>query len=378
LYIHIPFCAACCGYCDFYSVPLGPDTPLSAFIDAILGAAEKELHRFAVERVPTVYIGGGTPSVLGASGIARLLRGLRSLWAEDPEEITVEVNPESATEEFLTAAREGGVTRVSIGVQSFHAASRGAVHRAGDLRLLPERLRLVRDLFPGAFSADLMAGLPFQDQGVLLGDIEGLLSYEPAQVSLYALTVEEGTPLAEQARRNLLPPAEEADRLWIAGRDALEQAGFRQYEVSNFARPGGRSLHNIRYWRMENWLGIGPAASGTLIDEDEGTGRRYTWPADAGAWLAGGPPPAPLEEPLDRLTLMKESLLMGFRYTEGPDAGLFFRRFGRTVARAIPRTIAAWEGRGFFSGPLKPSPQGLLMLNPFLLDAFEELQRRPE
>lgn len=279
LYLHIPFCAGSCDYCDFYSLPVHPGGPgLDAFVDILLADVRDCLVRFAVDRVPTLYAGGGTPSILGAVRVKRLFAGLRSLLPAWPEEVTLEANPESADEAFLRACLEGGVSRVSLGVQTFHEPSRRLVHRVGEGRLLPERLSLVSALFPGAFSADLISGLPGQDEAVLMRDIETLLTFSPAHVSLYALTADPKLPGS--------PPDDEADRLWLQGRDALEEAGYAQYEVSNFSRPGKHSRHNIRYWRMENWLGLGPAASGTVIDDRTGTGRRYTVKADAGAYLS--------------------------------------------------------------------------------------------
>jgi oxygen-independent coproporphyrinogen-3 oxidase len=181
-----------------------------------------------------------------------------------------------------------------------------------------------------------------------------------------------------------LPEPDKADALWLAGRDALEKAGFEQYEVSNFALPGKRCAHNIRYWRMENWLAAGPAASLTLIDDANGTGRRYTYPPDIDAYLKAGRPriASALHEELDNPTLMRETFLMGFRYCEGPDQEIFCRRFSRSIRECIPRTIARWQERGFFSeapsvtrsGGLAPSGQGLLFLDAFLRDAFAELE----
>jgi oxygen-independent coproporphyrinogen-3 oxidase len=301
----------------------------------------------------------------------------------------LEANPESADRALLRTARGGGVNRLSLGLQSFNPASRSLVHRAGDPEILDSRLDLAAEIFPGAFSVDLMAGLPRQSRDVLLGDIEKTLVRKPAHLSLYALTVEEDTPLGRMGGTAGLPPPDEADAAWIAGRDALERAGYRQYEVSNFSLPGKESRHNLRYWRMENWLGLGPAASGTLIDDRSGTGLRFSWPADLADWLAraparksspagffsgrdGWPPP----ETLDRLTLMKESLLMGFRCREGP--GLrFSRRFGLSPEEAIPRTLEKWRSRGLLAEKETAlNPEGLLSLNRFLLDAFNELERQ--
>jgi oxygen-independent coproporphyrinogen-3 oxidase len=198
-------------------------------------------------------------------------------------------------------------------------------------------------------------------------------------VSLYSLTVEPGTALAGRPRP-FLPPPDEADRLWIRGRDLLEAAGYEQYEVSNFARPGNRCRHNIRYWRMENWLGLGPAASGTIIDDETGTGRRHTALPDVDSWLAACSPAGEFgpglwtEECLDRPTLMKETLLMGFRRVEGPDPDLFRRRFGLTLEEAIPRTLDAWRRRALLHADRTALTRGgLLFLNAFLRDAFGEL-----
>jgi oxygen-independent coproporphyrinogen-3 oxidase len=380
-YIHVPFCAGACDYCDFYSLPALPGDPrFSRFVDMILRDTETLLRRFGVRRIPSLYIGGGTPSLLGARGIGSLLWGLRSLLPEWPEEVSLEANPESAGPSFLAACRGGGVTRLSLGIQTFHEASRRIVHRLGDGTLLPERLDLVREFFPAAFSADLITGLPCQDEGVLLGDIERLLLREPAHVSLYALTVdEESRP--EWADR--LPGRDEADRLWLLGRDALEAAGYAQYEVSNFALPGKRSVHNIRYWRMENWLAAGPAASATVIDDRTGRGFRYTVRPDLAAYLdrpgLSASPAAwgfPCDtEDLDRPALMRESCLMGFRCVEGPDGELFSRRFGRDMEDCLPRTFSRWRRRGLmFPGKTALNRDGLVFLNPFLEDVFGELE----
>jgi oxygen-independent coproporphyrinogen-3 oxidase len=386
LYLHVPFCAGACDYCDFYSTPVLPgDRRMDPFISALLQEGEERLRRHGARQVPTVYIGGGTPSVLGAGGIRRLLEGLRAILPGAPEELTVEANPESADRAFLEACREGGVTRISLGVQSFHEPARRALHRVGEGRLLPERLALAMELFGGNFSADLITGLPFQNEKILLADLEKLLTFRPGHVSLYSLTVEEGTVLAGRPR-SFLPPADEADRLWIRGRDFLEAAGYEQYEVSNFSLPGKRCRHNIRYWRMENWMGLGPAASGTNIDDETGTGRRDTAPHDLEGWLAasssGGASAGPersgpafyRQEYLDRPALMKETLMMGFRYIEGPDGTAFRRRFGFPLEQAIPQTLDKWRRRGMLQQDRTAlNREGLLFLHPFLMDAFGEL-----
>jgi oxygen-independent coproporphyrinogen-3 oxidase len=388
VYIHVPFCAALCDYCDFYSLPVKIDDPrLDRYIDLVLHDLTKSLDERRVDRVPTVYIGGGTPSVLGPERLDRLLRGVvAALGGRDgpgngaEREFTLEANPESADEALLRLAREGGVTRLSLGVQSFHGPSRSAVHRAGDPALLPERLAAAAAVFGEDLSLDLMTALPYQDERILLRDIATALSCKPGHISLYALTLEEGTPLAEAARSNRveLPGEDEADRLWIAGRNALEAAGYAQYEVSNFSLPGKQSRHNTRYWRMENWLGLGPGGSGTLIDDETGAGVRLTFKPGLDLWIGrGGDGNAPcLEETLDRRILREESILMGFRRLEGPDPVLFERRFRRPLQTLIPETLQRWESRGLLkTRPLALTKEGLLFLNTFLGEAFSELGR---
>jgi oxygen-independent coproporphyrinogen-3 oxidase len=393
LYIHVPFCRSFCDYCDFYSVLLPPggegNTLVERYINTLAADARWLFEKFPAATIPAIYIGGGTPSVLGAEGIRRLFGALGELpgLGRDRDrgqdrEWTVEANPESLDGEFLHACREAGVNRLSLGVQSFSPRLRALVHRGGPVEVLERALDLALRFFPQSFSADIMAGLPGQDLKDLLDDIERLLIFHPAHVSLYALNLEEGTPLWDRAAE--LPPQDKAGRLWIRGRDALERSGYSQYEVSNFSLPGHESRHNLRYWGMKNWLALGPSGSGTLIDDRKGTGLRVNWSADLALWLAGDPArPGRLEqENLDRLSLMKESLLMGFRLSRGPDAPLFKRRFGLSPEEAIPKTLAKWRSRGLIRADPANSPagqgpaltrKGLLFLNSFLVDIFEEL-----
>ena len=386
LYIHVPFCRQKCDYCDFYSVPVTPDTDsqalMDSYIDAVLDDIEDQINLFGVNGIPSVYIGGGTPSVLGEKRVTRLLSSVKTLLTNlglRPDEFTLEANPESTDESLLRACVEGGVSRISLGVQSFHEASRRAVHRTGGRVQIENAFALITRYYPDNFSADLLTGLPFQTEAVITEDIKTLLSFRPAHISLYSLILEPKTPLGKAVKQTTvtMPSPDEADQFWITGRDLLENAGYCQYEVSNFSLPGKTCAHNIRYWRMENWLGAGPAASGTIINDETGAGKRLTYPADIESYISMPRPRinhAIIEE-LDRTDLIKETLLMGFRYCEGPDKELFKQRFGREIEDTIPKTIALWNKRGFFQTGqgLKPSKQGMLFLNSFLRNAFEEL-----
>jgi oxygen-independent coproporphyrinogen-3 oxidase len=398
LYLHIPFCTGKCGYCDFYSMPLASLDPgerdllTGNYTEVLLNETKRRFDGLCGQirgslAVPTVYIGGGTPSILGAAGISRFLKGLGDILGSlegeggpaERREISVEANPETADPSFLRACADYGVTRLSLGIQSFNGPSRRAAGRQGETELLPRVLAEVAEIFGAGLSLDLISGLPEQDEPVLLRDIEKSLSFGPGHISLYALTVEEGTPLASQIRgrsgkKPALPPADEADRLWIAGRDALIRAGYEQYEVSSFARTAGtgtcRCLHNIRYWRMENWIGTGPGASGTIIS-GKGRGRRFVYASDVEAFMTAEKIPVQTKE-LDRNDVMRETLLMGFRYTGGPGGALFQKRFGQSLEETIPRTLEKWNTL-LRPGETALTGEGLLFLNPFLLDAFAEL-----
>jgi oxygen-independent coproporphyrinogen-3 oxidase len=373
LYIHIPFCASFCDYCNFYSVEAG-DSRMDAYINAVITDVTYQCEYFNVKKIPTAYIGGGTPSVLGAGRIRRLLGALNALPCFTPCEFTVEVNVESAAEEFLSVCLENGVNRISLGVQSFHEPSLKMVNRVAQPGVLEERLALVSRLFPEAFSADLITGLPLQAVKTVINDVKTLLKYKPAHVSLYSLIMEGGTPLESKIKTDALglPCGDEADSLWLAGRDALEEAGYAQYEVSNFALPGKRCLHNERYWQMSGWLGAGPSASGTLVNEETATAKRWTFPEDADAYIKTPSVHSAVYEEISRDALLRESLLMGYRVIEGPDTHIFRKRFGSCFEDFIPKTISLWRERGFFNGEL-PTRDLMLFLNGFLSDAFREL-----
>jgi oxygen-independent coproporphyrinogen-3 oxidase len=363
LYIHVPFCRrGKCDYCDFYSIfPENKDI-IFAYLNAVIADINNQIEYFNVDEIPTVYIGGGTPSFLGKH-ISILLSALKKILRRAPVEITVEANPESATEEFLNSCVEGGVNRLSLGVQTFNEISRKAVNRTDEI--LEERIALCLKYFPLTLCTDIITGLPYQNEKIVREDIKKLLAINPAHVSLYSLTVEKGTNLEKRLKNKeiSLPDSETSDTLWLLARDILDGAGYKQYEVSAFAKDNKKCLHNIRYWRMEGWLGIGPSASGTVVNEEEGTAKRYTYAPDVNAYIKNPFIGNAVKEEINKNILTRESLLMGYRYIEGPDEELFKKRFGYSVKECIPKTISRWEGK-----------DKILFLNKFLAEAFNELE----
>jgi len=375
LYLHVPFCAGACDYCDFYSIASSSsDLRLDRTVDRLIQDVETELQKTLLVEVPTVFLGGGTPSFLGAERMERLLLGLHAILPNKPKELSIEANPESVDEKFLEACLRGGATRISLGIQSLNDKSRRAVGRIGTASSARRALTLLASYFPGRFSVDLIAGLPYQGKPELLSEIDEILSSGASHISLYSLTLEEGTPLARRAEDGdaELPDNDEADSLFLAGRDALEAAGLAQYEISNFARSGSECLHNLRYWNMQSWLAVGPGASATVVDEERATAKRYSMAKDVDAWLAGSA--AVAHEFIDTKSLMEECVLMGFRLRSGIEENLFKQRFGLGVENFIPRSLEKARKRGHLCSD-RPAltREGLLFLDPFLLDCFSEL-----
>jgi oxygen-independent coproporphyrinogen-3 oxidase len=321
----------------------------------------------------TVYIGGGTPSLLAPEEITTLCENIN---LAPGGEWTIEANPEDIRPQWLSACETGGVNRLSLGIQCLEDAVLERIGRRGSRKQSLEALRLIRDRWKGELSLDLISGLPGQDSSTLISDIETLDSFSPNHISLYALTLEEGTPLARWAHTPAMgihiPDEDESADIWIAGRDALEQRGYEQYEVSNFARRGFESKHNLVYWRMGNWVGCGPGASGTVWEGDRS--QRRTNPANLGAWLQDPLGVAEREE-LSREDTIRENILMGMRLREGLHRPFFTGRFGIDVVHLIPKTIEKWTHRGdLVVEPVRIflTREGLLYLNSFLQDCLEE------
>lgn len=350
---------------------------LDRFVESLCRDISGQIESFGVTKISSVYIGGGTPSLLGSRRMKKLLDFLRPVL-EGRVEFTVEVNPESVDEDFLRVAAEGGVTRISCGIQTFDTNARRALGRGGKVSTLYSALSMLAEIYSGAFSADLISALPGQDEAALFRDIETLLRYNPAHISLYDLTLEENTPLYKNVMLGKVrpPPREKAESLWIAGRDFLENSAYAQYEVSNFAKEGCRSVHNLVYWRMGCWLGAGPSASGTMIYEIPGGvyGERRVVEAGAGSYVSDSA--RVFVEKLDGGTLIRESFLMGFRCTSGPDEDLFKKRFNRSIESFAPGAFSVWRGRGLMREDAAAlNGEGLLMLNSFLADCFLEIEK---
>lgn len=323
VYIHVPFCRSKCPYCDFYSLPRISEEALDAYTKAV----EANLRRFAGQSAfsaKTVYFGGGTPSVLGARRLNRLLSAVdRFFPLQNGAEVTAEMNPAGWEKDFFDTLRAGGFTRISMGMQSANES---------ELRLLgrnhcPEDVRRAMQAAHKAgfthLSLDIMTALPVPSEENRLENLrrsaEICRELGADHVSAYMLKVEDGTFYARHPERYAFPDEETACRDYRFVADTLESLGYKQYEISNFAAPGGESQHNLLYWHDEEYLGIGPAAHSFL------NGRRFYYPRDFKAFLNGA-----LPEEDGPGGSFEEYVMLGLRLTEGITRPACVRRFGET------------------------------------------------
>jgi len=348
LYVHVPFCARACPYCDF-DFEVGRNPPAEAFVAAL--EAEQRARGLAEgQAVHTVYVGGGTPSLLGPQGLRHLLSWIDERFDTSAAvERTVELNPEHVDDALLDALLAAGVDRVSLGVQSLGAsalAELGRVHRASQARAA------LTAAVEGGFrvSADLIVGWPGQTTDGLLADLRGVLDTGVEHVSIYALTIESGTPweaLMRRGRRAMPDSDAQAERLLEAAAE-LEAAGWSHYEIASYARSGRIARHNSSYWSWRDYLGLGPSAASAHHGPDGSVTRR----TNARGWSqwSASPGTGASSERLLPLAAAAEGLWIGLRRLTGLSVTDFVRRFVTVdepwvrarVARQVARGNLSW------------------------------------
>ncbi len=263
LYVHMPWCVRKCPYCDFNSHQLKPAQPDSSYIDALLRDFELELPRIGQRRIDSVFFGGGTPSLFQPEHFSRLLSELRRRMAfADDVEITMEANPGTIERGRFLGYAQAGINRVSLGAQSFSASALGRlgrIHSADDTHRAVQELR---DAKLCNFNLDLMYALPDQTLEEAMFDVRTACALEPSHISYYQLTLEPGTVF--HSRPPPLPDDDAAWQIQAAGQRLLAEAGYRQYEVSAYARDGARCRHNLNYWLFGDYVGIGAGAHGKI------------------------------------------------------------------------------------------------------------------
>jgi oxygen-independent coproporphyrinogen-3 oxidase len=370
LYVHLPWCIRKCPYCDFnsYEAPTG-EVADDAYVAALLRDLDAELPLARGRPLESVYIGGGTPSLFSGRAIRRLLDGIRGRvpLAADAE-ITLEANPGAADAERFTQYRDAGVTRLSIGVQSFRAQQ---LRRLGRVHGPDEAAHATGLAGAAGFASvnlDLMYGLPDDDVAGALGDLRAALALAPPHLSWYQLTLEPNT--AFHRRPPSLPTEEAVLEIEHHGRELLDDHGYERYEISAYARPDKRCKHNLNYWEFGDYLGIGAGAHGkvTLPAERAIERRAKTRNPRTYASTAGTPRATASDRMTDTKQVALEAVMNALRLPDGIAAATFEQRAGQPLA-GIARGIDAAKARGWLRDDaqrLRATPAGQQMLNQLL------------
>lgn len=366
LYVHVPYCTVRCSYCDFYLVTArGRD--LDAFVDALCGEIAAVDPGLRGRPADTIHVGGGTPSMLPPQALGRVLRALRESFAvASKAEIALEANPEDTTVPRLEDWHALGVNRVSIGVQSLDDALLRLLRRPHDARGALAAVAAARRSPVHSVGVDLILGLPGQDaQGALEG-VTRVVDLGVDHVSLYLLEVHERTSLGRAIAlgRQAAMDEDALAALADAATDRLQAGGFEQYEISNFARPGHRSRHNLKYWTDEEYVGFGPSAHSYVL------GRRWSIPGRLDAYIAGrGAGLGRIEETPSRSDRAAEALIAGLRLTDGIDLAALRARFGTAFTEPERGTLADLAAAGLLESDgerLRLTRRGRLVSNEVL------------
>ena len=355
VYIHIPFCRQKCFYCDFPSFA-GRERYESDYIDALCReiTVQGALYRGRWGRPATIYMGGGTPSVLPSALMKKLLKTVQEIFGvslesghrqSGPFEFTVECNPGTIAPAYLKMLRRYGVNRLSFGVQTFDDVLLkriGRIHTGAQAR---EAMELARAAGCRNVSMDIIYGLPDETIEMLQHDLETMISLQPEHISIYGLQLEEGTAFArmKEMGKLSLPDDDTVEAMYDAMTSFLPQHGYARYEISNFAKPGFESRHNLSYWQDVPYLGLGAAAHSYL------EGQRYENVRDIPAYIEGirlGRSIRREEEPATRRIAMEEFAFLALRTAEGIDKQRFAKKFGVTLEEIYHEAIAKLKGQG--------------------------------
>lgn len=369
LYIHLPFCAQKCAYCDFASYPNREDV-WSVYVDTVLDELAGWNELLKARAVKTVFLGGGTPSLLSAELLERLLDGVfEKAKPIRNAEITMEANPGTLTMEKLRRCRKAGVNRLSIGAQSMNDSllkALGRIHCAADVR---EAVRMARSAGFENVSLDLMYALPGQTLDDWLRTLDEAAALEPEHISAYSLILEEGTPLAKRAEQGKIevPDDDACVEMQRAAVERLAARGWERYEISNFAREGYACRHNLVYWLRGEYLGVGCAAH-SLVE-----GARFENPRSLEAYLAG-------ERRLNAVNLsredaMEETLMLSTRTTQGLALAQWRAEFGEDFENKHARTLKKLNQWGLVeiqNGFLRLTQRGLELQNAVVVELLED------
>lgn len=369
IYIHIPYCAKKCIYCDFYSVG-ARKAPWADYVSAIVNELHVRIGELRGEKVTTIYIGGGTPSLMPHAHFRRLAAALCDV-APEVEEFTVEVNPDDVSAGLVDLYKECGVGRVSMGVQSFDDAELKRVGRRHTSMQAREAYALLRGI--GNVSIDLIFGLPGQTPESWESSLAQAIALRPEHISAYSLMWEEGTPLTLMRRQGRLEESPEGWSLAMYSTltDALEKAGYVHYEISNYSLPGRESRHNSSYWKGTPYLGLGAGAHSY-----DGRRLRRSNPCDAAAYTLHynrdiNPGPFFITEELSREEIREEYVMTRLRTAAGIDMEEYLRLFGRAALAQLLASARPHLRSGYLSecgSHISLSRDAVMMLDSVTVD----------
>lgn len=326
LYLHVPFCSTSCDFCGFYQIQSDRQGILS-YIDGV--KRELSLVDTGSRKLDTMFWGGGTPGLLPAADMLKVGEAITEKLGRPEGEWTVEMAPSSVKRDKLEALKEAGVTRISMGIQSLNERLLDALGRQHSLKQIHKAYDLIREVGFHSVNVDLIFAIPTQTEKEWREDVRGALALEPDHLSTYCLTFEEDTALFIKLQQGKVTiDTEREARFYTVMWEEAERGGFRQYEISNYARPGHECLHNMNTWRMAEWVGVGPSAA------SQWSGTRHTNTPDLKDWLAGldrGERGLVDRVKLSEGLLLEDSLIFGLRMNEGVDLAKLERRFGKDL-----------------------------------------------
>ena len=371
LYLHIPFCRSKCDYCDFYSLA-GQDDRMDDYQRALLQQILDTAPRAKKQVVNSVYIGGGTPTWYGEKRLLELIGAVKKRFTLSKDvEFTLEANPDSVDEKMLRRLRRAGVNRLSMGMQSACDRELAAVHRPHTFKQVEQAVKAARNAKIRNLNLDLIYGLPGQTDRSWRTSVEAALALEPEHLSCYGLTVEEGTPLARRVAEGegLPDDDEQAQRyLWTVRR--LAQAGFEQYEISNFSKTGCQSRHNLKYWMGRPYVGLGAAAH-----SDFG-GCRYSFVRDLESYIRGATGDGRLVDEMDEIPRRErgnEYLMLRLRTTHGIEEWEYRREYYMNFD-PIAAKLSEFEQQGWAARTGRRwhfTPEGFLLSNRLIGELME-------
>lgn len=380
LYIHIPYCISKCSYCDFFSIGCGKKSIPDNYINALCKEIVFRLNFFNVRQLKTIYVGGGTPSLLTAKQLSEITESITSTvsLAEDYE-FTIEINPDDVSVELLESFEKNGITRISCGIQSLNEKSLKYSNRRASLEQNIYALELLHEYWKKDLSLDIICGLPEETEASFIDGLNKLIPYSPVHISMYSLTVEPETALGKAVDAGTLDiDYDFQDELWLAGRKFLNENGYNQYEVSNFCRSGAECKHNLSYWNHEGYIGVGSGACGTVYLEN-GEGVRWTDKTDLKGYIDfwnSAFDENNLFEELEQVELETsefEFFMMGFRKLSGITDVEYENCFNEKIPLDKIKVFKEWNGKKLME--IIPETNcvryclnrnGILLLNPFL------------